>query len=201
MESKVLDFIFNWKDNVVIWANSFLTFDFATISREEIEIFIEKWMNLDEVKQLKNWQEALKFMYWFNNLNFYEEVYKLREICDKYGLNFNYFINIERIKKSYENEKIFREKSKKDEKKWLIYIIKASWKYKIWKTKKLKNRVWKYITENPGEIEIIHNFKALDYHEKERELHERFKDKNINREWFELDEKDLEIIKSFSDEF
>ena len=49
MESKVLDFIFNWKDNVVIWANSFLTFDFATISREEIEIFIEKWMNLDEV--------------------------------------------------------------------------------------------------------------------------------------------------------
>ena len=116
MESKVLDFIFNWKDNVVIWANSFLTFDFATISREEIEIFIEKWMNLDEVKQLKNWQEALKFMYWFNNLNFYEEVYKLREICDKYGLNFNYFINIERIKKSYENEKMFREKSKKDEK-------------------------------------------------------------------------------------
>ena len=201
MESKVLDFIFNWKDNVVIWANSFITFDFATISREEIEIFIEKWMNLDEVKQLKNWQEALKFMYWFNNLNFYEEVYKLREICDKYGLNFNYFINIERIKKSYENEKMFREKSKKDEKKWLIYIIKASWKYKIWKTKKLKNRVWKYITENPGEIEIIHNFKALDYHGKERELHERFKDKNINREWFELDEKDLEIIKSFSDEF
>lgn len=79
---------------------------------------------------------------------------------------------------------------------WYIYLIKV-WKfYKIWKTININNRFNKYVTENPEKPELIHTFKSDDYTKSELELHDKFKNKNYNREWFKLDKNDVLYIKT-----
>lgn len=197
-QKEILDWFFWENDFLTLWEYSSV-WSLLTFSRKELETFLEKWVSLEEAKELVWWQFYLKMVYEYNKNKFYEEVYKIREICDKYELNFNYFIDIEKIKNDSEKDSL-RYQYKKKIYSWYIYLIKVNWKYKIWKTTNLKNRIKKYITENPDEIEVIHYFHCKNYNEKERELHKKFKSKNINREWFNLNDNDINFIKNLKDE-
>lgn len=78
-----------------------------------------------------------------------------------------------------------------------LYIIKSGEYYKIGKALKPKQRIKTYITENPNKITVILCEKVKDYTKTEKELHSKFKDKNHNREWFNLDDKDINLIKDY----
>lgn len=82
-----------------------------------------------------------------------------------------------------------------------VYIIKSQNKYKIGKASKIKDRIKKYITENPEPIEIILTEKVSDYTNCESELHKKLSHKNYNREWFELDDSDFIIIKTIIEKY
>ena len=92
----------------------------------------------------------------------------------------------------------FYEKLKKEPKKRSghIYIMECGGKYKIGLSKNVERRK-KQLDHRPFPVEIIYKSPELenviDY---ERELHEVFDDKRISGEWFDLDEKDIDIIKN-----
>ena len=69
-------------------------------------------------------------------------------------------------------------------------------KFKIGLSKNVERRK-KQLDRRPFPVQIIYKSPELenviDY---ERELHEVFEDKKISGEWFDLDEKDIDIIKN-----
>ena len=69
------------------------------------------------------------------------------------------------------------------------YIIYDDKYYKIGKTKNLKNRMESMKTSNP-------HIKLLLFLDKdiEKDLHVKFKDRNITGEWFNLSKEDLEYL-------
>lgn len=77
-----------------------------------------------------------------------------------------------------------------------IYIIKSGEFYKIGKTININNRFKKYITENPNRIELVYYFYVKNYSIEEEKLHDIFKHKQHNREWFKLDPEDILYIKT-----
>ena len=78
-----------------------------------------------------------------------------------------------------------------------IYIYKQGNKYKIGRSSKLDCRNKKYITENPDLIEIVFKAKVKDYSKAEQKLHKLFINSRINknREWFLLNDSQLEFFK------
>ncbi len=76
-----------------------------------------------------------------------------------------------------------------------IYVIKSDYGYKIGKTKSLKNRSQLFSVKLPFEFEIAFTFFTQDYSFLENFLHQMFKHKRINGEWFDLDAGDLSYIK------
>ena len=77
-----------------------------------------------------------------------------------------------------------------------IYLVKSNGLYKIGRAKYPRDRIKTYQTENPFGIEIILVKEVDDYIGKETELLEKFKEKRIRgKEWFELNQKDIEWIK------
>ena len=89
----------------------------------------------------------------------------------------------------------------KSKQKGYIYVIKSLNKYKIGKTKNLKNRMRKYITESPEPIEVILTENINDYTKCETELHKKLLNKNYNREWYDLDDSDFDIIKNIINKY
>lgn len=86
---------------------------------------------------------------------------------------------------------------------WYIYLIRDSlWFYKIWRTKNIDSRLYKYKTENSSQIELLHTYWAINYIDEEKRLHLKFSNKRINekREWFELGNEDVSYIKSLKTE-
>jgi len=126
-----------------------------------------------------------------------EEIKKIKENLEKME---NYISSID--VKSY-NEKIYNKTyntqyTKSEiikEKLGYIYVYRDSDLYKIGKTLNIKDRNKKYTTENPRAI-MIHSYMIKNYDREERRLHEKFKDKRIRWEWFELNEEDILYIKS-----
>jgi hypothetical protein len=78
-----------------------------------------------------------------------------------------------------------------------VYIIKASKYFKIGRALNHGQRIKRYIVENPDEIEVILCEKVKDYIKVEKDLHWIVSHKNHNREWFNLDDKDLNTLKSY----
>lgn len=76
-----------------------------------------------------------------------------------------------------------------------VYIYKSQELYKIGRSRSEDCRVKKYITENPHELVLIHKAFVDDYIGAEKDLHETFADRRHSREWFRLDELDIETIK------
>ena len=76
-----------------------------------------------------------------------------------------------------------------------IYLIKCSIYYKIGFSKNPKNRLKTVKTHNPLDVVLFATLKTDDYLFLEKKLHSLFANKNSNREWFELNEDDLIILK------
>jgi Meiotically up-regulated gene 113 len=81
-----------------------------------------------------------------------------------------------------------------------VYLIKSNGVYKIGKTKNLENRLRAYTTQNPFGIDVVLSLYVSDYSAAERELLSAFDDKRYQGEWFTLEDKDVEYIKSFLQE-
>lgn len=78
-----------------------------------------------------------------------------------------------------------------------IYIIKCNSTnfYKIGQAKSVETRIKQLKTANAN-IELFKSYSVVDILI-EKELHMHFIDKNVNREWFDLNEKDLKYIDEF----
>jgi hypothetical protein len=71
-----------------------------------------------------------------------------------------------------------------------VYLIKMDSHYKIGISKNPKRRL-KAFSTMPQQLEVILTAKVNDYARIEEELHEKYKEKRVRGEWFELD--DLEV--------
>lgn len=76
-----------------------------------------------------------------------------------------------------------------------VYLIKCSIYYKIGFSKNPKNRVKTVKTHNPLDVVLFATLKTDNYLILEKELHSIFANKNSKREWFELNEDDLTLLK------
>jgi hypothetical protein len=102
---------------------------------------------------------------------------------------------MERIKKSS-----FKPETKN--RSGVVYLlkIKDDDQYKIGVSTKFKKRYDKLSTLMPFELETVNLIKSNDIYNLEESLHNKFEDKRINGEWFELSSKDVKYIKSIEDD-
>lgn len=78
-----------------------------------------------------------------------------------------------------------------------VYLIKASTGHrKIGRTVNPQNRMKTFNIKLPFEVEYEHLIKTNDMLMLESQLHNKFSEKRINGEWFDLDGSDVEYIKS-----
>lgn len=78
-----------------------------------------------------------------------------------------------------------------------VYLIRSPYGYKIGKTKNMKERSQLFTVKLPFSIEIVHYAWHADYSMAERLLHQRFRDKRLNGEWFALSPKEINEIMVF----
>ena len=80
----------------------------------------------------------------------------------------------------------------------IVYLLKIKNKsqYKIGVTTKLQKRVDDLSTQMPFELQVEHKIKSDNIYSLEEKLHQKFKNKQIKGEWFELDKKEVNYIKS-----
>lgn len=71
--------------------------------------------------------------------------------------------------------------------------------FKIGKAIDITKRVKSLGVKIPIQVTLIHSFRSDDYSLAELTLHEKFASKRTVGEWFELDEEDVEYIKSIQD--
>jgi len=81
-----------------------------------------------------------------------------------------------------------------------VYLICAEFEsqqlYKIGFTKRdINKRIKELKTGNPAEFYIVDSFSSKWGTKIESQLHKKYISKKINREWFRLDEKDIEDFK------
>lgn len=88
---------------------------------------------------------------------------------------------------------VFKRKDKRKEKDGFIYLVKdnASNRIKIGITTNHKDRLRSLNTMVPYGITTIAVFQSGRYEELEKEVHEKYKDKRKNGEWFELNNDEL----------
>lgn len=189
----ILDWIYKNNNEIIIWSTE--TLQINSFKKEDLLYFHNKWLDFSLLRKLYNLYSELEMYYYQDKSLILETYYTYKDICDKNWIEINYFVNIDEFFKNMDNKNHWTSDTKKSIK-WYIYIIKSWDFYKIWKTTNLKNRIKKYITENPNEIELIHSFESNDYSRQELELHYKFKNKNHNREWFILEESDILFLKT-----
>ncbi len=79
-----------------------------------------------------------------------------------------------------------------------VYVLKSdSGHYKIGKTSDPKNRRETFGVKLPMEVEYIVLIQSHGYHQLEAKLHQQFKHKRVNGEWFNLSETDLMLLEKF----
>lgn len=166
--------------------------------RDTIEYFINNNLDLRFISRLDNYLQNFDYHQDNDRISLYKESLELKEFLDNNNLNRDYFWfrTYEDNEKYYNEIKIKQQNNKKSKKiKWHIYIIQSWEYYKIWRTKNIKKRKNKYITENPNEIIILHSYEHDNIIAEEKRLHKKFSDKKHNREWFSLSEEDILYIK------
>ncbi len=81
-----------------------------------------------------------------------------------------------------------------------VYIITDTYgNYKIGKTGNPLSRLLSLQLGLPY-FEIVHYIYCRNMHDREKELHERYKDKKIRNEWFKLTAEDIEYIKTIGND-
>jgi len=187
---KLLNFIerdFLWQKWIFIWN--------ALIDRYEIDFFLENNLDLEFILKIRYFLNYFNYNFRYNRKQLLKDFNEIKNFLNKNNINWKYYW----FKEFDELVKEFAEKKEKEKIKdieWYIYIIKSWQYYKIWKTINIKNRISKYITENPNKIELIYSFKTKNYSKIEEELHKKFENKKHNREWFKLTKNDLKFIKN-----
>lgn len=130
-------------------------------------------------------EESIEIFNWHKNKVFSENILKkIDRMIDDYILFQIKYINS-------------GEKNIKKVISWNIYLLKSNWLYKIWKAKKIDQRIKTYRTENPFWIEVIWTWFVNSYSEVEKYLLQKYKDKKIRWEWFNLCEEDLDWINKY----
>ena len=83
-----------------------------------------------------------------------------------------------------------------------IYLIQsiASKEYKIGKATSVSARVKSISNTHPQGVELLHSVRSDDYSQLEAFLHRTFAKSRLNGEWFSLNEKDIDFIKSINSE-
>lgn len=76
----------------------------------------------------------------------------------------------------------------------VVYLLKCEDRYKIGKTAQIKARVEAIEREIGQAVELIHLISSKDYGVIERLLHDMFLPKQIEGEWFRLDDADVAYI-------
>lgn len=88
-------------------------------------------------------------------------------------------------------------KTTKKTPKGYIYIMECGEKYKIGLSKNIERRK-KELDNRPFPVNIIYKSKLIDnVYKIEEEIHSHFKEKQINGEWFDLNENDIRVIKEY----
>jgi len=80
-----------------------------------------------------------------------------------------------------------------------IYIIQSlteSTNYKIGRAKDAIERIHRLEVKLPFAIDVIHVISCSNRYDAERQMHERYKDRRLNGEWFKLTEEDIRDIKA-----
>lgn len=104
-----------------------------------------------------------------------------------------------RIEMEKVNEECSKEYKINKPSKGYIYIYKQKDLYKIGKSKKFDCRFKKYVTENPEPIELVFKASSNDYSLAEESLHIKFTSSNYNREWFRLNDNDLDLLRNIKE--
>lgn len=132
-----------------------------------------------------------------------EEMIELKEIID-YCLENISEEEIKRINEEEYNKKFNMRENKivdeniKKTKDGYVYIIKKNDEniVKIGMSKNYSERTKQISTKLPFEVETVKVFKTKDMYSLEKKLHDFYKEKRLNGEWFELNNEDLEYIKN-----
>jgi hypothetical protein len=81
-----------------------------------------------------------------------------------------------------------------------VYLLQSPTSaYKIGRSKNPDHRLKTFGIQLPYEVEYLAVIPTDDMYTLESELHERYADKRVNGEWFELDDNDVEYIKSLAE--
>ena len=81
---------------------------------------------------------------------------------------------------------------------WVYVLDDGQGHYKIGKAKDLTRRVRDLRIQLPWPITVNYAFQSTNYHQDERTLHQHFKHKRLNGEWFDLELDDLGAIYEFA---
>ena len=81
-----------------------------------------------------------------------------------------------------------------------IYVIHAvnTDRYKIGKSINPNNRLVSLSKQAPYKLKLLFSFAVQDMSRAEKQLHQHFVDKQVNSEWFQLSNDDIEDLKSLS---
>jgi len=82
-----------------------------------------------------------------------------------------------------------------------VYFIKSDYGFKIGKTKDLNNRLNVFGVKLPFKVELHSYIETIRMNDCESFFHQVFYDRQINGEWFNLDENDLVLISMLSRKF
>lgn len=84
----------------------------------------------------------------------------------------------------------------------VVYLLKIKDKkqYKIGVSKNFERRYNEISPKMPFELKTINLIESFNIFDLEKKLHNKFSDKRIKGEWFELSKKDVEYIKSIEDD-
>jgi hypothetical protein len=148
------------------------------------------------IQEENNLLRGCQIAYWLNKSQIEEilqSCYDTLKYYEKYNYNDDYIskLNQDIFNKEYE----IKWKPKRKIKNTNVYImIDHNTKfYKIGKSINPIQREKTLQSEKPT-IELIYSFKAYDYDE--RVLQDKYKDKRIRGEWFNLDQYDIDYIKN-----
>ena len=193
---KTFEIYYN-KNNNLRWENfspNFLDFTFYKWKIKDIHLNI-RWTyklsidNINDLILLKDSINKIKDLYndkyledlINNNLLLENVLFDYENFITYWGYTWNETKKINIIKKKIS---------------WFIYLLESWWKYKIWKAININHRIKQLETGNPFPIKLIHYFESSDYSNEEIKLHNHFKSKVFRNEWFCLNSKDIEYIKS-----
>lgn len=78
-----------------------------------------------------------------------------------------------------------------------VYLIHSDHGVKIGKSKTPRNRIKNVSTQMPFNVKKTESFKVNHMSNCEKYLHDYFKEKRLNGEWFDLNNKDIEFCRKF----